>query len=153
MATRHLPVYSAGAPAPVPPTDPGAKRWRWSADAKLLPAANGRFVVRNFANGWIAELDAAEGKLLSQISGLSFAFQLPHGVPPELVDKLTKRKVLLAPSDFADYEDGIRASIGRELERSHGLIIMPTGKCNFRCKYCYESFEQGRMSEANADAL
>lgn len=27
------------------------------------------------------------------------------------------------------------------------LIIMTTGQCNFRCKYCYEDFKQGRMSE------
>lgn len=27
------------------------------------------------------------------------------------------------------------------------LIIMTTGQCNFRCKYCYEDFQQGSMSE------
>jgi uncharacterized protein len=153
MAHRHLTVYPDTARAPIPPTDPGAQRWRWSADAKLLPTANGRFLVRNFANGSIIELEAAEGRLLSQISGLSFAFQLPAGLPPALVDKLSRRKFLIAPDELSEYEDGVRASIARSLERSNGLIIMPTGKCNFRCKYCYESFEQGRMNEANAEAV
>lgn len=153
MAPRHLTVYSDSQPAPIPATDPDAKRWRWSADAKLLPAAGGRYLVRNFANGTITEIDAAEGRLLSQISGLTFAFQIPTGVPPALVDKLSRRKVLLPPGELADYDEGIRASIGRALQRTHGLIIMPTGKCNFRCTYCYETFEQGRMAEASAEAL
>lgn len=153
MANRHLTVYSDGKSAPPPPLDPDAKRWRWSPDAKLLPAADGRYLVRNFATGTITEIESAEGRLLSQVSGLAFAFQIPVGVPPALVDRLAKRRVLLAPNELAAYEDGIRASVGRSLERTHGLIIMPTGKCNFRCTYCYESFEQGRMNEASADAL
>lgn len=33
------------------------------------------------------------------------------------------------------------------------LILMPTEKCNFRCVYCYESFEQGRMSRGTVDGL
>ena len=28
------------------------------------------------------------------------------------------------------------------------LIILPTEKCNFRCTYCYEDFELGKMPEA-----
>jgi uncharacterized protein len=27
------------------------------------------------------------------------------------------------------------------------LIILPTGKCNFRCVYCYETFNKGKMSK------
>lgn len=27
------------------------------------------------------------------------------------------------------------------------LVILPTEKCNYRCKYCYESFERGAMLE------
>ena len=33
------------------------------------------------------------------------------------------------------------------------LIIMPTEKCNFRCSYCYESFEKGAMNESTANSL
>lgn len=33
------------------------------------------------------------------------------------------------------------------------LIVLPTEKCNFRCTYCYESFEIGRMSDDTAAAL
>lgn len=27
------------------------------------------------------------------------------------------------------------------------LVILPTEQCNFRCRYCYESFARGRMSD------
>lgn len=28
------------------------------------------------------------------------------------------------------------------------LMLMPTERCNFRCTYCYESFDHGRMAES-----
>ncbi|WP_370307642.1 radical SAM protein [Sinimarinibacterium flocculans] len=33
------------------------------------------------------------------------------------------------------------------------LIIFPTEKCNFRCTYCYESFEIGKMKRPVIDAV
>src|SRR3954469_1670383 len=33
------------------------------------------------------------------------------------------------------------------------LTVLPTEKCNFRCTYCYETFEHGRMSSAVESAL
>lgn len=33
------------------------------------------------------------------------------------------------------------------------LIINPTEKCNFRCKYCYESFENGIMSRETQEEI
>ncbi|HUR42016.1 MAG TPA: radical SAM protein [Verrucomicrobiae bacterium] len=37
--------------------------------------------------------------------------------------------------------------------RSLQLIILPTEKCNFRCTYCYETFEVGRMKRATIDGI
>lgn len=33
------------------------------------------------------------------------------------------------------------------------LIILPTEQCNFRCVYCYEHFERGKMSEETQDSI
>lgn len=38
-------------------------------------------------------------------------------------------------------------------ENTLRLVILPTEKCNFRCKYCYESFEKGKMSQETQDSL
>jgi uncharacterized protein len=34
-----------------------------------------------------------------------------------------------------------------QLLRSFEVIVFPTEKCNLRCAYCYEDFENGRMSD------
>ena len=34
-----------------------------------------------------------------------------------------------------------------------GITILPTGKCNFRCEYCYESFHDGKMQQYVQDAI
>jgi uncharacterized protein len=33
------------------------------------------------------------------------------------------------------------------------LILLPTEQCNFRCKYCYETFEKGKMSLAVQESI
>jgi len=33
------------------------------------------------------------------------------------------------------------------------LILLPTEKCNFRCKYCYESFSKGKMKAEVQDGI
>jgi uncharacterized protein len=38
-------------------------------------------------------------------------------------------------------------------DRYQELIILPTEKCNFRCTYCYEDFELGKMSSENQMAI
>jgi uncharacterized protein len=40
-----------------------------------------------------------------------------------------------------------RLAVHQYLANSGGLAVMPTERCNFRCTYCYESFEKGRISE------
>jgi uncharacterized protein len=37
--------------------------------------------------------------------------------------------------------------------RIQELILLPTEKCNFRCTYCYEDFELGKMSEETQRAI
>jgi uncharacterized protein len=35
----------------------------------------------------------------------------------------------------------------REKVRQEKLIFLVTEQCNFRCTYCYENFEKGKMSD------
>ena len=33
------------------------------------------------------------------------------------------------------------------------LVILPTERCNFRCRYCYESFTRGKMSDTTISEI
>jgi uncharacterized protein len=153
MATTHLKVISPSDLAAVDPLTNTATLWQWSPDAKLLPGSKGQYSVCNFANGSLSTIDNEQGRLLSRVSGISIPFRLPAGIDPELVDRLHRQGILLSTEQAADYEETIRARIARSLQNSYGLIVMPTEKCNYRCTYCYESFENGRMTEAAADSV
>jgi hypothetical protein len=54
----------------------------------------------------------------------------PDGLPVTLPNGFTRRQIAEAISP-----------------RIQELILLPTEKCNFRCTYCYEDFDLGKMSE------
>ena len=54
----------------------------------------------------------------------------PDGLPVTLPNGFTRCQIAAAISP-----------------RIQELILLPTEKCNFRCTYCYEDFELGKMSE------
>ena len=64
----------------------------------------------------------------------------------KLMDNLYKNKFLVDASIDEIGEHG-------ELEKNQifdpylQLVILPTEQCNFRCVYCYESFDRGKMSD------
>ena len=53
---------------------------------------------------------------------------------------------------FAAQEEAARSQIEASmlsyLSSKGAMAIMPTEKCNFRCRYCYETFAKGRMPES-----
>lgn len=45
------------------------------------------------------------------------------------------------------------SKIENALANQSAIAVMPTEKCNFRCTYCYESFEKGKMPLAVQQAV
>ena len=52
------------------------------------------------------------------------------------------------PNGFNKHQ--VAAALSPKLQE---LILLPTEKCNFRCTYCYEDFELGRMTEKTQRAI
>ncbi|WP_172723821.1 radical SAM/SPASM domain-containing protein [Neorhizobium sp. T25_27] len=59
---------------------------------------------------------------------------------------------LLYFEDFNEHE-AVEGVLNQETSSSFHLIILPHEDCNFRCTYCYETFERGKMSRGVVDGL
>ena len=130
----------------------GKSTLRWSADARLIRTGHGAVAV-NYATSTTVELDPDDADRVASVSGLATSFVLPDGISGAAKESLIRGQFLVPSDRFEAVEDLVRQRLAAALHQSHGFIIMPTERCNFRCTYCYESFEKGRMSDENVAAL
>lgn len=56
-------------------------------------------------------------------------------------------KGFLVPSKENEWSKGMLKYYDRIYDKTLTLTFLTTEQCNFRCKYCYEIFEKGKMSE------
>ncbi|TDH18039.1 radical SAM protein [Segetibacter sp. 3557_3] len=129
------------------------EKWRWNPDAKCIKNKNGGSVLLNYAFSSVKKISNEDGKIVSNFSGLTIPFTINQDVNVELRDYLVNNLFVIPELDYANYNELTLKRLKTALHNSYGLIIMPTEKCNFRCTYCYESFERGKMSDENALAL
>jgi uncharacterized protein len=67
------------------------------------------------------------------------AFLIEHGfIVPKEQDEDSRRRLRM---------------MEKTTDSTLDLIILPTEQCNFRCKYCYETFEKGKMDTTVQEAL
>lgn len=94
---------------------------------------------------------------LSSISKTDYDY-IRHSLNSESIDQIPQFQILKQlgyfVSDDTD-EKSLRAQKLMDIveENVLRLIILPTEKCNFRCKYCYETFEKGKMSAETQESL
>lgn len=70
----------------------------------------------------------------------------------DLKKKLSEYNFLV-PMDSDEYKNLQFMYLGSINSPNLSLAILPTEKCNYRCKYCYESFERGRMPKEIQDGI
>lgn len=74
-------------------------------------------------------------------------------ISAEIREELLKRGYLVSQNKDEDYAVKLNMLETIYDEKYLNLIIMPTEQCNFRCKYCYETFEKGKMSSTLQEAI
>lgn len=127
-------------------------RWLWSPDARLIRLAEGALAV-NYATSKTVVLAGQDADHVASVSGLATSFHLPDGLSDDARTSLIRGQFVVSSDRFDVVQGLVRERLSAALHDSFGFVIMPTERCNFRCTYCYESFERGRMSDANVAAL
>ena len=76
-----------------------------------------------------------------------------ESVPARIKEALIQRGYLVSDNKDEDYAVRLKMLETIYNEKYLNLIIMPTEQCNFRCKYCYETFEKGKMHQSIQEAI
>lgn len=117
-----------------------------------ISCENGSLRLYNSMSGTdsllVVEQDIKES-VLAVMTGISSVNTLPEHIKRALLDY-----GYLIPSDRDENHMLEIKTIKTVMnERYLYLVIMPTEDCNFRCKYCYETYEKKKMSKALQDAI
>ncbi len=59
----------------------------------------------------------------------------------------------LIPEGFDELQNIFSLYYETAMDSRARIIILPTEECNFRCRYCYESYQKGKMSEEDQISL
>ncbi len=126
-----------------------APRWQVSAYTAAFSAANGDLVLVNSFMGSLmrvgeGDVDAVRDAIASGIE--------EHAWSDPVLHRLCEHGYFVRSS--AEESEVVREILKLERDaQGFSLILMPHENCNFRCAYCYEKFERGKMSRAVVEGL
>lgn len=118
----------------------------------LLTCDDGSLRMYNAMNGVNSLLIVEPDIKDCVVAGLDGSLSIDD-MPEYIQTELIKRGYLVP--EERDEDNIVKIKIAQTVldERYLHLIIMPTEQCNFRCKYCYETFEKGKMSKTLQDSI
>jgi len=111
---------------------------------------NGDLILHNSFMGSLArvpqqQLPAIEPYLNREIS-------FPMDDENDLLKELCKNRFFIESDSDEQSEIDEILSYERDMHTMH-LIVLPHEQCNFRCSYCYESFENGKITPLVVSAI
>ena len=72
-------------------------------------------------------------------------FLWPHHLPAQLLTILLRKELIIPKNEIEQYRMRSKRDLIDRIESYHGLLVLPTEQCNFRCLYCNQSFLKGCM--------
>ncbi len=123
--------------------------WQCSRFTTSFDGRDGDLIVCNSFMGAVLRIPASERTPVERALRQGITVE-ESGRPP--FDELIRSGVFVTEADFLDDVEKVVLDTERE-ESGFGLIILPHENCNFRCVYCYESFERGRMGDDTVAAV
>jgi uncharacterized protein len=123
--------------------------WQFSHYSAVFPVANGELLLCNSFMGAVTRVLSGSSSIVLRAIDQG----IEQDSPGDLVLKMLCEHGYFVKIDLD--EVGIATQIlERETNRrGFSLIILPHENCNFRCVYCYEKFERGKMSIGVAQGL
>ena len=88
----------------------------------------------------------------SALSILTKGVEVEQFPKTEMVEKFIKYGFLVSDHKQEETLQQLRIQ-EQSMDNALHLILLPTEQCNFRCKYCYETFQKGKMSQSVQDAI
>jgi uncharacterized protein len=123
-------------------------RYRLSKYTSEVKCGTGDLLLHNSFMGAIARVPSVYVNELQ--------YYLVKGIDQDDLNN-TRLKELCQQGFFVpielDEEDAISRVLRKERESAFHLIILPHENCNFRCTYCYETFERGKMKREYIEGL
>ncbi len=101
------------------------------------------------ANSLIAVDPGVRDEILSVLNGTAPI----DGIPEYIKKELIKSGYIVPIDRDENYALKIKNIKTIMNEKYLQLVIMPTEQCNFRCRYCYETFEKPKMSISIQNAI
>ncbi len=118
------------------------KTWKLSSFTTLVRTENDDLLLHNSFMGAVARIPANKVESISEYLNI--------GVKEADMEDPAIRELceqgFLVPSDLEE-RDVIGGILDKERSDQLGLMILPHENCNFRCIYCYEKFERGKMGK------
>lgn len=119
----------------------------------LLDADDGTHLLFNAISCGFAKLDDANYLEVQKLLADPNNYSTDTPEKAKLLESAKQARYIM-DEDINELEIlKLRSNVARFRTDSLHLTIMPTLKCNFRCTYCYENPNQGKMSKEIQDGL